>query len=213
MAAYDLEEQDKLAELKSWWARFGTAITAIVVVAALAFAGWNGWKWWQAKQAQEASALYFAVSEGLTKNEPAKVKDATAQLIEKYAGTGYAPRGALLAARAAFEAGDLNQARTHLDWVIANAKEDELRAIARLRLSALLLDLKKPEEALAVLDARHPASFEGLFLDARGDVFLALGRYADAKTAFEAALPKLDARGAMRNYTQVKLDYAAGAAK
>jgi len=213
MAAYDLEEQDKLAELKAWWARFGTLITLIVVIAAVAFAGWNGWKWWQSKQAAEASALYFAISEGVSKGEPAKVKDASAQLMDRYARTAYAPRGLLLAAKAAFDDGKLDDARSRLEWVVANAKEDEVRALARLRLASVLLDLKKPEEALAALDGKRPAAFEALFLDARGDVFLVQGKYADAKAAFEAALAKLDPRGSHRTLTQLKLDYASGAAK
>ncbi|MCS6995499.1 MAG: tetratricopeptide repeat protein [Casimicrobiaceae bacterium] len=213
MAAYDLEEQDKLAELKAWWARFGTAITAALVVVALALAGWNGWAWWQNKRAAEASALYFALQEGLAKNEPARVKDATTQLLERYAGTAYAARAALLAAKAAFDAGELDQARTHLEWVVAHSKEEELRATARLRLASVLLDLKKPEAALAVLDGKRPAAFEGLFLDARGDVFLAMGKFADAKAAYEAALSKLDSRGGLRQYVQLKLDYATEAAK
>ncbi len=213
MAVYDLEEQDKIAELKSWWSRYGNAVTAVVVVAALAFAGWNGWKWWQGKQATEASALYYAISEGINKNETAKIKDATAQLLERYPSTAYAPRGALLAAKAAFEAGDSAQARTHLEWVIAKAREDELKTMARIRLSAVLLDLKQYDQALAVLDGKHPPAFEGLVLDARGDVFLTQGKYADAKTAYAAALPKLDAKGSLRNYVQLKLDYVSGSVK
>jgi predicted negative regulator of RcsB-dependent stress response len=206
MAAYDLDEQEKLGDLKAWWARWGTVFTGIVAVLALSFAGTQGWKWWNAKQAAEASTLYFAISEGITKNEPAKIKDATAQLLEKYPSTGYAPRGALLAAKAAFDANDLPTARTHLEWVAANSKEEELKSLARLRLAAVQLDQKKFEEALATLDAKHHESFAGLFLDMRGDIFKIQEKYADAKTAYEAALLKLDTKGQQKQYTQLKLD-------
>jgi predicted negative regulator of RcsB-dependent stress response len=116
----------------------------------------------------------------------------------------------LLAAKAAFDAGDLPGARTNLEWVVANSKEDELKNIARLRLAAVLVDQKQFDAALAALDGKHSASFEGLFLDMKGDVFNLQGKAADAKSAYEAALTKLDAKGAQKSYTQLKLDALAG---
>jgi len=176
MAAYDLDEQEKLGDLKAWWARFGNFVTAAVLVVALGIAGSQGWKWWTTKQSAEASTLYFALSDAVGKNETAKIKDALAQLLEKFPGTGYAPRGALLGAKAAVDAGDLATAKTQLEWVVANSNEDELKSLA------------------------------GLFLDMKGDIFNLQGKAADAKTAYEAALAKLDAKGAQRQYTQLKLD-------
>jgi predicted negative regulator of RcsB-dependent stress response len=206
MAAYDLDEQEKLGDLKAWWNRNGNIVTGIVVVLALAVAGTQGYKWWSKKQAAEASTLYFAISEGITKNEAAKVKDATAQLLEKFPSTGYAPRGALLAAKAAFDANDLDTAKARLEWVVANSKEDELKNVARLRLASVLMDRKEFDAALATLEAKHHESFAGLFLDAKGDVFKLQGKFADAKTAYEEALKKLDTKGSQKQLTQLKLD-------
>ena len=216
MAAYDLDEQEKLGDLKAWWARFGNYVTAGVTVVALIIAANQGWKYYTGKQAAEAASLYFALSDAATKNEAAKAKDAVAQLVEKFPGTGYASRGALLAAKVAFDAGDLPAAKTQLEWVVANSKELEITSIARLRLAAVLLDQKQYDAAVAALDAKHSDSFDGLFLDMKGDIFNLQGKSADAKTAYEAALVKLDAKGSMKQYTQVKLDAvtaAAGAAK
>jgi predicted negative regulator of RcsB-dependent stress response len=206
MAAYDLDEQEKLGDLKAWWARNGNIVTGIVVVLALAVAGTQGYKWWSKKQAAEASTLYFAISDGITKNEAAKVKDATAQLLENFPSTGYAPRGALLAAKAAFDANDLDGAKKNLEWVVANSKEDELKNVARLRLASVLIDKKEFDAALAALDGKHHESFAGLFLDARGDVFKLQGKFGDARTAYEEALKKLDAKGSQKQLTQLKLD-------
>ena len=206
MAAYDLDEQEKLGDLKAWWSRYGNYVTAAVTVVALAVAANQGWKYYAGKQAAEASTLYFALSDAASKNEAAKAKDAVAQLIEKFPGTGYAPRGALLAAKVAFDAGDLPAAKTQLDWVVANSKETELISIARLRLATVLLDQKQYDAAVAALDAKHSDAFAGLFLDMKGDIFNIQGKPADAKTAYEAALAKLDPKGSQKQYTQVKLD-------
>ena len=211
MAAYDLDEQEKLGDLKAWWSRYGNYVTGAITVVALLIAANQGWKYYTGKQAAEASTLYFALSDAATKNEAAKVKDANAQLIEKFAGTGYAPRGALLAAKSAFDAGDLATAKTQLEWVVANSKEDELKAIARLRLAAVLLDQKQYDAALAALDGKTSEAFAGLFLDMKGDIYNLQGKTADAKTAYEAALPKLDAKGSQKQYTQLKLDAVSAA--
>jgi predicted negative regulator of RcsB-dependent stress response len=38
------------------------------------------------------------------------------------------------------------------------------------------------------------------------------GKAVDAKTAYEAALPKLDSKGSLKQYTQLKLDAVSAAA-
>ncbi len=216
MAAYDLDEQEKLGDLKAWWARYGNYVTSGVTVVALLIAANQGWKYYAGKQAAEAASLYFALSDAATKNETAKAKDAVAQLVEKFPNTGYASRGALLAAKVAFDAADLPAAKNQLEWVVANSKELEITSIARLRLAAVLLDQKQYDAAIAALDAKRSDAFEGLFLDMKGDIFNLQGKPADAKTAYEAALVKLDPKGSVKQYTQMKLDAVAatvGAAK
>ena len=106
MAAYDLEEQEKIDDLKAWWNQYGNTIAVGVILACVVIGGVQGWRWWAGRRAAEASVLYQAVSDGARKNDPAKVKDAMTQLADKFGGTAYAPRGALLYAKVLFDAGD-----------------------------------------------------------------------------------------------------------
>ena len=55
------------------------------------------------------------------------------QLVDKFGGTAYAPRAALVYAKMLFDAGDKAGAKSQLTWVIDHADEDELKAIARYR--------------------------------------------------------------------------------
>jgi predicted negative regulator of RcsB-dependent stress response len=210
MAVYDLEEQEKLDDLKAWWHRWGNTITTIVAVACIALAGVQGWRWWTGKQAEEASALYAGLSQASRANDLAKAKDATAALEDRFARTGYAPRGALVLAKLLFDSGDTAGARTHLQWVIDRADETELKEIARYRLAELLLNEKQYDEALKVLDAKHGDPFAGLYADLRGDALAAAGRPAEARAAYQLALAKIDAKSQYRNYVQVKLDSLGG---
>src|SRR6184192_1140858 len=212
MAAYDLEEQEKIDDLKAWWQQYGNTITVGIVLACIVIGSVQGWRWWAGRRAADASVLYQAVSDGVRKSDPAKVKDAMAQLTDKFAGTAYAPRAALLYAKLLFDAGDKAGAKAHLSWVIEHAGEDELKAIARYRLAETLLDDKQYDEALRTLDAKRPASFNGLYADLRGDALTAAGRAADARVAYQEALATLDPKSQYRSYVQVKLDAVGGAA-
>ena len=210
MAVYDLDEQDQIDELKAWWARFGGAITVGLVLAVLVIGGVQGWRWWNGKRAEDASVLYAAVSDAARAKDPAKAKDAVAQITDKYAGTGYAPRAALLYAKMLYEGGDRKGAAAQYTWAIEHAKEDELQAIARFRLAQVQVDDKQYDAALATLDAKHPDTFDGVFADLRGDALAAAGRAADARGAYETALGKLDPKSPYRTYVQVKHDAIAG---
>jgi predicted negative regulator of RcsB-dependent stress response len=211
MAVYDLEEQDQLDDLKAWWSRWGNTVSAVIIAACLAIVAFQGWRWWQAKQNDEASALYGAISTALRSGDLAKARDAAAQLTDRYAGTAYATRGALLYARMLFDQGDKAGARTQLQWVVDRGGEDEIRDVARFRLAEVQFDEKAYDAALATLDARHADSFSGVYADLRGDILAAAGRTNDARAAYQTALTRLDAKSPYKVYVQVKLDAIGGA--
>ena len=206
MPLYDLEEQDQIDELKAWWTRYGGTITVALVLGLLVVAGIQGWRYYTAKRAESASTLYSAVSEAIRTKNSAKAKDAIAELTSSYASTAYAPRAELLYAKMLYDAGDRNGAKAQLAWVVDHASEDELQAVARYRLAQVQIDEKQYDAALATLDAKHPPAFDGLYADLRGDALAAAGRPADARTAYETALAKLDPKSAYRNYVQAKHD-------
>jgi len=220
MASYDLEEQEQLDELKTWWKMHGNLVTAVVTALALAVFAWQGWNWWQRKQSAGASVLYSTMQQAIMAKDMKRTRDISGELIDKYAGTAYAGMAALVSARAQAEGGDAKTARVQLAWAADNAKDDALRDLARLRLAAILLDEKAYDDALKQLAAEPLPSFAPRFGELKGDVFAAQGKSAEAKTAYQAALTKIDGAsktegqhtGAYRDIVQAKLD-ALGSAK
>jgi predicted negative regulator of RcsB-dependent stress response len=211
MAVYDLEEQDKLDDLKAWWNRWGNIVTAVIVAACIAAAAVQGWRWYAAKQAEEASALFTGLTQASRAQDLNKAKEAALQLEDKYSRTGYAPRGALVLAKMLFDSGDTAGARTQLQWVIDKSDETDLKEIARYRLAEVLVNDKQYDEALKLLDSKHGTPYAGLYADLRGDALAMAGRAAEARAAYEDALAKLDSKSTYRQYVQVKLDALGGA--
>ncbi len=210
MAVYDLEEQEKLDDLKAWWKLWGNTVLGIVIALCIGLGSVQGWRWWQTNRAEQAAVLYGAIVSAVTANDTAKAKDAMAQLADRFGGTAYAPRGALLVARTLFDAGDKDGAKAQLAFVIDRSDEDELKQIARLRLAEVQLDDKQYDDALRTLDAKTDDSFAPVYADLRGDILVAAGRTADARTAYETALGKFDANSQYRPYLQAKLDAVGG---
>ena len=126
------------------------------------------------------------------------------------AGTGYAPRAALLVAKLMFDAGDTAGATAQLLSVIDRSNEDELKQVARIRLAEIQFDGKQYDDALRTLDAKHDDAFSGVYEDLRGDILAAAGRTSEARTAYQTALTKLDAKSPYHGFIQAKLDSIGG---
>jgi predicted negative regulator of RcsB-dependent stress response len=213
MAAYDLEEQEQLDELKLWWKRYGNLIVLALSIALILVAGWSGWKIWQHNQAQQASAVYSDLQKAARENDAKKVGELAGTILEQFSRTTYAPLAALVSAKVHFEAGDMKTAKAQLQWVLGNARDGNLQEIARLRLAGVLLDEKAYEEAIKVLDTKPSPDWEPLFANARGDVLLAQGKKTEAASAFKVAFDKTPSKQvAARELLQLKMD-AAGAAR
>ena len=139
------------------------------------------------------------------------LRDADGALLENYPRTLYAAMGALTAARFYFDRNDLKSAKAQLQWVIEHARLDDFRDLARLRLAAVLLDEKAYDEALKLLDEKHGAAFDAQYAAAKGDVLVAKGQSADAKSAYRFALEKVEKKNTfLRDSIQMRLDALGG---
>lgn len=191
--ALDLEEQEQVAELKAWWTLYGNLVVSAITAAAVAFAGWQGWRWYERGQASQAGALYDTLARAGQAGDAKALRDANGALLENYPRTLYASMGALTAARFYFDRKDLKSAKAQLQWVVENARQNEFRDLARLRLAALLLDEKAYDDALKLLDEPHDASFDAQYAAAKGDVLVAKNQADQARAAYRVALEKAGA--------------------
>ncbi|QOY93301.1 tetratricopeptide repeat protein [Massilia sp. UMI-21] len=207
--AYDLEEQEQIANFKAFWARFGNLIMGVLIVALLSYAGYNFWQSHKRTQAVEASALYDELQAALAASDNAKTQRIAGDIQNKYEGTVYAPMAALAAAKAAFDATDLKTAKAQLQWAVDHGDE-EYQAIAKLRLAGVLLDEKAYDAALKLLGQSFPAQFSAEVADRKGDVLVAQNKIAEARQAYVAALAAMHKDNPGRQLVQVKLEAIGG---
>jgi predicted negative regulator of RcsB-dependent stress response len=205
------DEQESIEGLKAWWAQWGNATTWIVLVALIASAGWNGWNFWQRRQAAEAAVLYDQVQQAVNSGDKAMVSRVSTDMEGKFGGTAYAQMTALAAAKALYAAGDEAGAKAQLQWTIDNAKDDEFKQIAKLRLASLLLDDKAYDQGLALLAEPQSDAFKAVVANGRGDLLAAQGKRDDARAAYKLALDTLSKSDTSeRQLIQFKLDALGG---
>jgi len=213
MATYDLDEQERLDELKAWWKRWGSLV---MVGLAVVVAGAAGWRYWQnptVTQSLEAATVYEKLTQSLAANDAKSAREAGAMLLDQYKGTAYAPRAAMLLAKLNVMNKDLKSAQSQLEWAVANSKEPAVKDLARLHLAGVQLDLKQYDAALKTLAGSHSDAFAFRFEDMRGDVLMAQGKKAEARVAYQAAFGKMEKDNPYRSIVELKLDALGGETK
>jgi len=215
--ALDLEEQENLANLKSFWARYGNYIIGVITVALLVYSGMSAWKWYQRDQAADAGKLYETLINSISKNEKDKTYLAAEDLQKKYGGTSYAAMGNLVAAKVAMDSNDATKAQSYLKWTANQASDDSFRALAQLRLLGILIDQGTEaslKEADQLLKEKAVKGFEPLWIERRGDWYLVQTKIPEARTEYLKAMKAMqsdkafpeDARGLLK----VKIDAVGG---
>lgn len=205
--AYDLEEQEQLAQIKAWWDKYGTLTLSLMSLALVVILGWQGMNWYDNSQASQARGYYEALERAAKQpgeDGVSRIQAAMKTLEGDFPKTDYAARAALLASDALREKGKPEAAQAPLLWLISS-EHRALAPVARLRLAGLLLDQGQYDQALSQLD-NPPSSFKALFDDRRGDVYAAQGKPEQAKKAWQAAIELLGPSSALTNVVQLKID-------
>ena len=216
----DLEEQEQLDQLKAFWQKYRNLITGVVTAALFAYAAYSGYQWWRNSQALEASKLYETMVGAIAKGDKDQTLRAADDLQKDYARTPYAPMSSLIAARIAADAGDHAKTLDYLRWAAKNASNDGYLALAKLRLVSQLIEQgseKDFAEADQILKDKPVAGFEALWLERRGDWYLAQKKNAEAKASYQDAWKALDQAKEFpeeaRRLLKVKLDAVGGIAQ
>lgn len=204
MSEYRTEEEQAEA-LKKWWRENGKFIVAGIVIGITAIFGWRGYNNHLAQQAEAASALYEQMLVASRADDSENVGVYANRIIDDYQSSSYAVFAHLMLAKLTAEAGELDQAETHLRWVLENNTNEEFQHIARLRLARVLIAADKLDIAANTLNVSDTGDFSASYDELRGDILVKQNKTEEARQAYQKALANTVAEGG-QSILQMKLD-------
>ena len=182
-----LTEEERVEALKRWWKENARSVLFGVGFGALIVAGWNVWQSRQQRTAEQASAVFQQLLKADDEHQTAAALKLGERLAEQFPSTTYAWYGRLFAAKYKVASGDLAGAKEQLLTILANTRDDNLKALARLRAGQVMLSLNQEEDALKLLEApeaKRVTSYQALYAELKGDLLLSLTRTEEARTAY-----------------------------
>jgi predicted negative regulator of RcsB-dependent stress response len=202
----DLEEQEQLDQIKSFWTQWGNLITGVITLVLVGFAAWNGWNYWQQRQATQAAVLFDTFENASKQGDLDLMARSLSDLQDQFPRTTLTAQASLLAAKNYFDKEKPADAEKPLEWVVDHASDQAYVALARLRLAALAMERKDLAKARSWLEGKTaPPGFQPLYDDRMGDIALTEGKHAEAKTHFSSAFKGMDESTEYRRLIEVKL--------
>jgi predicted negative regulator of RcsB-dependent stress response len=187
MQDFETEEQ-QIEALKKWWHENSTSLMVGLALGVAAIFGGRYYIDMQRQQSANAGDLYYQVAEHVNNKREAAAMEITDKLITEYKATPYSSMASLLMARYEYEQSRIEEATKQLDWVVKNSGQPELQNIARLRLARVHLASKEYDLAESLLTVNHPAAFDAVFEELKGDIYLAKNQLAEARIAYDKAI-------------------------
>ncbi len=213
MEVYTTEEQ-QVEAIKKWWHDNKLSVIGGIVIGIAALWGGRTWIAGQDAHIEAASDVYQIMMSKMSNGALDEAAADGSALLGQFSDTPYAALASLALAKIKLEQGDMAAASSHLNWVLSNTEQDNIKNVARLRLAELKFAEGDTSGALAQLDSvTAPGSFEALYEQLRGDIYVTEGKADMARTAYIRALAAMDATAPGRRLLQVKLDDLGGAAE
>ena len=186
MEGYQTEEQ-QLAVVRNFWRQKKSFIVAFLTILALTFIGGYSYRQYDAKNTEQAANVYQDLLASVQNVDVSKAKEQGSLLLKNYSKTTYAPLGAMILARLAFDEKDFPDAIEKLRYVVANGKKSPLWHVAQIKLARLLSMQGDHQAALKELD--NPANgYVPLYEELKGDIYVTLNDLVQARQAYKNAI-------------------------
>ncbi len=211
--AYDDYEQGE--RLQEWLRQNGLSIAVGIVLGLVLIFGYKQWRGHQAQHRAAAAAQFGAIKQAYAAGKDSAADALVTVMLKDYADSPYAVFAASARAANQVENDKLADARASLEWARdhADGEHGAMKSLMSMRLARVELALGKAKQALAVLDAMPKGDYAAVAGELRGDVLVKLGRAADARKAYQAAMQAYGKDAPQYESVRMKFDNLAPARK
>jgi len=207
--AYDDYEQSE--RVQQWLRQNGLSIVVGIAIGLVGIFGWQQWNKHKAEHQADAANLYQQIQVAAASGKSDSADSLTEQLMKDYSDSAYAMFAVSDRAERQVQAKQLDKAIESLNWAESHASDDNLKALAQMRIARVQLGQGKAADALAALDRMPAKAYEGIAQELRGDALVKLGRPDDARKAYVAAKAAMGENAPQS--VQMKIDDLAVAGK
>ncbi|MDA3914440.1 tetratricopeptide repeat protein [Oleiagrimonas sp.] len=211
--AYDDYEQSE--RLQQWLRENGISIVVGIVLGLVLIFGYRQWRAHQVKSRADAAAQFNALTNAYASGKASQADGMVEVLLKAHPDSAYAVFAASERAADDAQNGKLEAAESSLKWAQAHADGEHgaLKSLVSMRLARVELARGESKQALAVLSAIPAGDYDALRGELRGDVLVKLGRNAEARKAYQAALDAFGKDAPQYNSVRMKLENLAPARK
>lgn len=206
----NLTDQQRAEQVRLWLRENVWYLIAGLVLGLGALFGWREWTSYSSGHAETASGLYEELLGAIRVNRATRAEELATQLEGEYGSSPYVDQARFAIAKMKMERSQPEEAAKFLRQVVEHSSSAEMASIARLRLGRVLIQQEKYDEALDTLEAPDDSAFAPHFHEARGDAYYALGKLAEARKEYEAALASSPAVAGEQPFLRAKLDEITG---
>ena len=203
MIDVNLSDEEQVDALKNWWKENGRSVVGGVVIGLGLVFGWQAWTQHQTRVAGQASSQFEQLQQSLAAGAYESADKQAEGIIAEFGGSAYATFATLDATKVKLSQGDTAASMAQIKTVADSAGDESLRQIARLRMARIMLSEGQLDSAAATIADNVDGSFRGEFAELRGDLALARGSRADARSAYQEAL---DNQVSNASLVQMKMD-------
>ncbi len=190
-------EEEQAEQIKKW---LKENLPHIIIGITLGLGGIWGFDYYQVAQNEKAIQARINYLSVVANPNNAKVLTTL-----KQDGGTYAQQAELVLAQQAVIKGDYQKALALL-LPLTKSENEFLMHNAKLRMAAVYLEIKKPDEALAILDDNNNTAFGALYDNAKGDAYFVKGDFDTARKHYQTVLAQLPRESKLFNLIQMKLN-------
>ena len=186
-------DDEKAEIIKQWWRKNGLTVLVLIMITVGALIIGRYWYAEKERQSGQAAQLYYAVETPITSENLSKATTYIDMLMAEYADTPYAFFLVIQLAQYHALMSEYDRAQEYLIWAKERAMFPGQTDLIHLKMAKLAIAKGNNDDALRILKERKTNSFEGLFKELEGDIYLQKVDLIMAREAYDIAYEKSEA--------------------